>query len=311
MNVNKVLLTGASGFIGRYLCRILNDNNIKIYAIFRSEKSYEKNASSLKNVIPVICDLDEIKILPDLINCDSIDTVYHLAWDGVSGVDRGDHDLQLNNIANTLNLVSVAKTIGCRRFIGVGSTAEYDAYNASIEDGICPNLVSMYGISKLTAQLMTKVMCNAYGLEHVWGIVGNTFGVGDYSNNFINFASKLIMSDDDANFTSGEQNYDFIYVTDVAKALYCIGNSGKDKCSYYIGSGEPRKLKEYIVEIRDIINPNKKLKMGAVPFNGKSSPIEVFDINNITKDTGFLPKISFGVGVKKTVEWLKGENADV
>lgn len=303
--MKNVLVTGASGFIGRHLCDVLNKEGIDTYVVLRNENSYNEDLRKMSNIVPIFCDLNDIDSLSGCLKNISIDTCIHLAWAGVSGKDRGDYNRQLKNIENTLKLITVVKQFGCKRFVGVGSTAEYDSYNSSIEDGMCPNLVSMYGIAKLSTHFMTKMLCNEYGVEHIWGIIGNTYGVGDKSNNFVNFASKLIMSEKEAKFTSGEQNYDFVYITDVAKALFCLGNNGKNKCSYYIGSGEPRKLKEYIFSIRDAINPNKELKLGAITFNGKSADIESYNIDKLKEDTGFIPEVPFEIGIIETVKWLR------
>lgn len=303
--MNNAIITGASGFIGFNLCKILNDKGIKTYAVLRNETSYNDELKSLENITPVICDLNEITSLPRLIPESSVDVLYHLAWEGVSGQDRGNYHIQLKNIESTLELITAVSELNCKRFVGVGSTAEYDAYNACEADGISPDVVSLYGTSKLTTHFMSKILCKSFGIEHIWGNIGNTFGVGDKSDNFINFAFKCILSNDEAKFTAGEQNYDFVYVTDVAEAIYCLGSDGKDKCSYYIGSGSPRQLKEYIVVLRDMLNPEKELKLGAIPYNGISAPIETFGIEKIQEDTGFVPKVSFEDGINNLKAFLK------
>ena len=296
------MVTGANGFIGVNLCRVLNENNVKTYVLLRSEKSYRDELRGMRNMKPIYVDLDDVSKLSELMENNSIGTVFHLAWSGVSGSDRGDYDIQIRNINQTLKLIDSVKKIGCKRFIGIGSTAEYDSLNASMLDGKCPNRVGMYGASKVSTHLMSKILCNSLEMEHVWGIIGNTYGVGDRSNNFINYASQLILSDEEAKFTSGEQNYDFVYVTDVAEALYCLGEKGKDKFSYYIGSGNPRKLKDYIISIRDVLNPSKEIKLGAVPFNGVSADINSFNIERLKNDTGYKPRVCFEEGIKLLFE---------
>lgn len=299
------IVTGASGFIGRHLCELLSENDVKTYIILRSKDSYKDELRRLSNCIPVYCDLSEIDMLSSLIKEAKIDVLYHLAWGGISGVSRGDYNLQIKNIEYTMKVIEAVSVLNCDRFVGVGTTAEYDAYNACHEDGISPNLVSLYGTAKISAHFMSKVFCNSIGMQHVWMYLGNTYGRNDEGNNFINYATKLILSEEEAKFTSGEQYYDFVYVSDVAQGLYCAGEKGRDKRSYYIGSGKPRKLREYIIELRNLINPEKELMLGAIPFNGISSKLSDFDIGKIQSDTGFIPKVSFSDGIKDTVAWIK------
>ena len=84
-----------------------------------------------------------------------------------------------------------------------------------------------------------------------------------------------------------------------------LGEKGRDKCGYYIGSGSPGKLKEYIITIRNTINPEKELKLGAVPYHGVSADIESFSIEKIKNDTGFEPGVKFEEGIVRTAEWLR------
>lgn len=302
--MKRILITGASGFIGMHLCQILDEEGYKLYAILRSENSYRPELQRLKSLIPIYCDLRNIKNLLCLMSDISVDTVIHLAWQGVSGNDRSNYRMQLENVECTMNLITVAKKLGCNRFVGIGSTAEFDAYNASIRDGFCPNLVSIYGTAKLAAHFISKSICNTYGIEHIWGILGNTYGRGDCSNNFINYCTKLLMHGGEAKFTTGEQFYDFIYVTDAVRALAKLTEYGKDKYSYYIGSGEPKRLKEYITMIRDIVNPKMEVSLGTIPHNGISSDADSFSIEKLVADTGYVPKVPFKDGIKRTIEWL-------
>ena len=103
---------------------------------------------------------------------------------------------------------------------------------------------------------MTKAECTKLGIEHIWGYLSNTYGVGNTTNNFVNMAARIMLEGKKATFTSGEQMYDFMYITDTVKAIFAITEKGKSNTAYYLGSGKQRKLKEYIRMIRDTINPD-------------------------------------------------------
>ena len=303
--MNTVIVTGANGFIGTWLCKALNEKGVKTYAVLRSEESYVDELKALEHCIPVFCDMEHVEGLKDLISETEIDVLYHLAWGGVSGANRGDYHLQLKNVEQTMDVIRVASQMNCKRFVGTGSTAEYDAYNACREDGLSPELVSLYGTTKITAHFMSKTLCKSLGMEHVWAYVGNTYGCENMGSNFISFAAKQILSQDDAKFTAGEQNYDFVHVSDIAEGLYCVGERGKDKYAYYVGSGHPRKLKEYVIALRDALNPTKELLLGAIPFHGRSAELSDFDVTKIHEDTGYEAKVSFEEGARRIAEYHK------
>ena len=306
--MKSILLTGGQGFIGSNLLEILVESGFEIYVLMRQKKNVFSLLQNNGHIHPVYCDLRDIHALPQILNSVRLDIVIHLAWDGVSGDNRSDYEMQIRNIEFTIQLLNAVRKLECKRFIGIGSTAEWDAYTACVKDATSPNLVSIYGITKMSAHFISKTLCSAYGIEHVWGIIGNTYGVGDNSNNFVNYAIKLMLSCDEAKFTSGEQYYDFVYVTDVARALVCLVNHGKNLCCYYIGSGAPRRLKEYIYFIRNVFNPQKELHLGAVIYNGISADIDSFSIKKISNDTGFKPQISFEDGIEMIKNNLKSRS---
>jgi nucleoside-diphosphate-sugar epimerase len=108
-----------------------------------------------------------------------------------------------------------------------------------------------------------------------------------------------------ASFTSGEQLYDFVHISDAVKGIMAVEQKGKKNTAYYIGSNKPRKLKEFISIIRDTIDPSIILYLGELPYNGRSLSLEEYDISKLTADTGYEPKVNFEDGIKTTIEWLR------
>ncbi len=301
--MKKAIVTGANGFIGKNLVNELIQNDVEVIAVDRKGANW----SNLPNekVTKVECDLADISELPHKIKDRDIDCLIHLAWAGVSGADRGDYSLQLKNAQYTCDMVKAASDMNIKRFAGAGTLAQLDGLNYIGKDGSTPNLVSCYGSAKTAAQFMSKALADSLGIEHIWCYISNIYGIGDMSNNFINFACKKLLNGERASFTAGEQNYDFVYVTDTIKGLYLCAQNGKPNHSYYIGSGHARKLKEYISIIKNEIDRNIPLYLGEVPFNGISLPIETFSCEHITADTGYIPTVDFETGIQKTIRWLK------
>jgi len=106
-------------------------------------------------------------------------------------------------------------------------------------------------------------------------------------------------------FTAATQNYDFVYVSDVAKAFYLVAEKGKPFCEYMIGSGNARPLKEFILEMVAACGPESKPLFGDVPFTGTNMSLSTFGIEAIKNDCGFTPDVSFAEGTKMTMDWLK------
>ena len=298
----KILVTGACGFVGRHLLNVLVDNGINIIAI---DKVITPELRNLSRVKVLQCDLDHIEMLPLLIDDRDIDCCIHLAWQGANGNARGDTELQLQNVYRTIDLCKVLPQLGIGRFVGIGTLAEKDTDYYIPTDGATPNKVACYGVAKMTAQYMSKIVCTQLKIEHIWCQLSNLYGVGDRTTNFINFASRLMIEGRRASFTAGEQMYDFVYITDAVNGIYRAAKNGHSNTAYYVGSGHPKKLKKYIMQIRDEVNPDIPLYLGEVPFNGVCLPDEAYDCSKLMKDTGYCAEVSFEKGIKKTILWLK------
>ena len=104
------------------------------------------------------------------------------------------------------------------------------------------------------------------------------------------------------------QNYDFIHISDTANAFYLIGEKGIDGSNYIVGSGIVKPLREYLQQISDIANRlnNSQISLGfgKIKSNVIFLPAESFSIDNLCKDTGYKPCISFEQGIADTAKWI-------
>ena len=299
--MKKALVTGANGFIGKALVGELINQKVEVIALDREDLGIFPDTRF------AVCDLRNCEAMPSLISDRDIDTVFHLAWGGASGDLRADYAMQLENVKMTCDMVNTAAKMNIKKFVGAGTLAQYDCLAYVGEDNSVPSPVSCYGTAKIAAQYMSKAAANKAGIEHVWCIISNLYGVGDTTNNFINFAAKKLLNGERASFTAAEQNYDFVYITDIIQGIYLCGENGKNNNSYYIGSGNARPLKEFIEIMRNAIDSGIPLYLGEVEFKGRSLPPEAFDCRHITNDTGYVPKVRFEDGIVDTIKWLKGE----
>lgn len=307
--MKTAIVTGANGFVGSALCRALSKAGMEIFAVIKDEQEDVSAISGLPGLHIIYCDMDCLNQLPSKISGKS-DVFYHLAWAGSTGSARADYKLQLKNVHWAMEAVNAAGQIGCKRFVGAGTLAEHDVNAYTPLDGSTPNAVSCYGVAKIAAHYMSKAECVRLGIDHIWAYLSNTYGVGNYTSNFVNFASKVMITGKPADFTAGEQMYDFVYIDDIAQGLLCVGRDGRKNCAYYIGSTKPAKLKEFIQAIRDEIDPSIQLNLGAVPFNGVAHPENIFDCSQLVEDTGYCARVSFPEGIKITVRWLREQIAE-
>lgn len=300
--MKKAVVTGANGFVGTHLVKELANAGYEVTAILKEGTPDEQIRPYVANIC--LCDLSDLASLPARIT-HGYDSFYHLAWVGSAGAGRADFALQLKNVEYTCDAVAAAAQLGCARFIGAGSIMEDESNQFIPTDGAKPGGPYMYSIAKLTAHYMAKTLANQLGIDFCWGKISNAYGPGDTTGRFVCFLVRNLLEGKDCDLTAGTQTYDFLYVSEVARAFRYIGEAGVSFHHYYIGSLSPRPLWEYVTLARDAINPSVQLRFGAVPFNGFSLGAECFDATPLQRDTGFQNKVPFEEGIVQYAEWLR------
>lgn len=305
--MKKVIITGANGFIGTALCRELSQQGADVIAVVRNNEEDISAISDIPNIKIVYCDLSGFKDLGKYIPARGIDAVYHLAWVGTAGPLRGDADVQMNNIQYTCDTVKACAALECKRFIFASSIMEYEI-GALMETDEKPGINTLYSSAKLAADYMARTIANSLGIAYIKAVISNVYGPGERSPRLINSSIRKLLAGEHCAFSLGEQIYDFVYITDAAKAFTAIGEKGIANKAYYIGSLSPRPLKDFLCEMRDQVDPGIEIGLGEIPYNGISLTYNEFDIYAVRNDTAFTPLVSFAEGIKNTIDWIKGES---
>ena len=300
--MKTAVVTGANGFVGSAVVNELLSNNYKVYAVVRN--NHADRLSDLDNVEIVNCELSDIDRLPGQIT-EKCDVFYHFAWSGSAGKDRANTRLQLDNVQWSVESIRAAKKLGCSRFVFAGSIVEKECLAAAYTGGNRPGLGYIYGGGKVAAHILCSSVAVAEGIDLLWGEITNAYGVGEVSPRLVNSTIRKCIAGVSPEFTAGTQNYDFVYIDDVARAFRLIGENGKPFTSYVIGSSAAKPLKEFLLEMKDAIAPELPFKFGDVPFTGIDLPLSDFDCRKTEEDTGFKAGISFAEGCRRTFEWWK------
>lgn len=282
-----VVITGANGFIGRNLIRRLLKEECYIYAVDISHK--ESIFTGNKNIELIECSLDNISHLTDLISAHEIDVFYHFAWDGSTGAARGDYNKQLKNVQYTCDAALVSKNLNSKRFITTGSISERIVNDALANNYLSQNIV--YAIAKNTAHNILNIICNKNDIPYCWVQLSNIFGGDNKNGNLISYTLEEIKKGNVPEYGPCDQPYDFLYIKDTIEALVKIGFAQHCRNAYFIGSGKPRVLREYLDEISRKLN--KPIGIGVKPSDGVIYKKEWFDTVHLKNDLDYTPQYSF------------------
>ncbi len=302
--MKKAIVTGANGFIGKTLVRALLANEYEVVALdIRFDEELESNPSV--TCVDVLG--KEVAALKENIPEAEYDCFFHLAWVGTSGPARADYEVQLNNVKLACDYILLCKEIGCRRVVYASSINEMETYEYLQSDDIQPAGGYIYGTGKLAAHLMGETVACLNGVEFVPVIITNIYGVGEKSARMIYTSINKLVHKEHCSFTAGYQTYDFIYITDAINSIIAVAEKGKAFNRYYIGSGEPKPLREFLIEMKNIVDPEAEIGLGDVPFKGVDISYSQFDLKKVEEDTGYKNQIPFAEGIRMTAEYIRGE----
>lgn len=300
-----IVVTGAGGFLGKFVAEFFAEKEVKVFAVLKADSPKKIKQ---KFMIPIYCNMEEYEKLPILIN-KKVDVFFHFAWAGTSGEGRGKYSQQLDNIQYTCKAVEAAAKLNCKKFIYAGSIMEYEIMQKmEKENQTIFKENDIYSVGKLAADVMAREAAKRNQMEYISAVISNIYGPGEKSLRFLNTTVKKLLKNEKIQFSSGQQEYDFIYISDAAEAFYLIAEKGQAG-SYYIGNSKCHCLKDYIFTMIKITKSESEYS-----FSVKYRPEEYLDYSRLftgkmEKEFGFIPKVSFEAGVNRTIEWIKrGEN---
>lgn len=267
----KAFVTGASGFVGSYLVKVLIDEGHEVLCLKRPSS----NLSKLDDYVSKVRWVDNTDNWKESLVAFQPDIIYHLAWDGVTAKERSVWQKQIGNIIFQQELLDATLAAGSKKYVGIGSQAEYGNFKNKIDESypVCP--MSAYAAAKVAALDIVRAFCDINQIEWYWFRLFPLFGPHESDQWLIPSLIKNIFTQESMDFTPGEQKLPYLYVGECAKAIKAAitvdGHSGV----YNICSDNPLALKELVARIRDKVRPDFKLNFGAFPYRyGQSMYME-------------------------------------
>ena len=302
-NHKKVIISGANGFIGSWLCKEYSDQGYEVYAIVRNRQADVSGIELLPKLKIIYCDLSNIDNLPNLIEVKDFDAFIHLAWNGAGGKKRADYTIQINNIKYTCDTILAAKKLGCKKIVFSGTISEMFANNLLENEYESENL--LYAVAKNTTHKFIDTICKQINIDYMWIRFANIYGPESKNGNIVEYAIRKILNGDYAEFSSGTQPYDLLYVKDLVRGIVKLTTIRKHKKIYYIGSGNGNSLKDYLFKIGDIMEAKDKIRLGYKSDDGLVYQNDWFEISNFINDTNFKFEYTFEDGIRETIDWIR------
>jgi len=295
----KILLTGATGFLGSHIAENLLAYNFELILTKRENSSLSNCQSFISNVKWVDTDSDSwiesvIEFNPTII--------IHAAWNGVSSSSRDDWKNQLSNIDFMYSLLKIAESCKINKFISLGSQAEYGQIEGKITEDYPVNPTSSYGAVKLATLELLKSFCTDKNIDWYWLRVFSVFGERENERWLIpSMIKKMLSESTEMDFTLGEQKYAYLYVADFSAAIKKVVLNKAPSGIYNLSADNALCLKDVLIMIRDMVKPSFILNFGTLPYRPNQSMLIEGDASKFNQTFGTIDASDFSIKLEQVV----------
>jgi nucleoside-diphosphate-sugar epimerase len=299
----RVLLTGATGFIGSHVTRHLLDQGHDVHVLLRESSDRWRITDLLDRVkvlhggLPLTSDTSaEIARLEPQV-------CVHAAWFATPG-EYLHSERNLDHVGASLGLARALAQTGCSRFVGLGTCFEYDTRLGYLSEGATPTRpASLYAASKLSTGLILERFGDNVGMDIAWARIFYQYGPYEDRRRLVPSVIRALLAGDEARVTRGEQVRDFLHIKDVAGALCAVALSDL-RGPVNIGSGSPVTVRQVVNQIGALLGRQELVSLGALPY-GPGDPMFVCADTSRLSDTGFTPSFGLRDGLADTIDWWR------
>ncbi len=297
-----ILVTGVTGFLGSHIAEALLKNGYQIIATRRKNSDLQRCKEFTDRLTWI--DVDDEAWQQKLIDLRPAQVI-HAAWSGVENKDRDDWETQKQNLFFLQELLSIARQAGTKKFIGLGSQAEYGQLNKKVNEQDDLNTTDAYSTYKILCSQLLKRFSALNALDWYWLRVFSVFGERENESWLLpSVISNIINKKPYMEFSGGEQQYAYLYARDFAMGILKVIEANENKSGCYNLSGENcLKLTSIISQVRDKIDPNVELRFGSLPYRTNQSMVVCGNMTLFNKTFGPLPQTPLEESIDQTIRF--------
>lgn len=298
--MNRVLVTGGSGFIGQHVLPRLAAQGFEVHStVYRRRDALPQNNCQWHQM-----DLLDTTKIAELVKKIQPTHLLHLAWDTTPGT----YWHSLNNfqwVQSSLELLQCFHRMGGIRAVFAGTGFEYDTAYGYCKEGLTPiQPNTTYGLCKASLQQLVNQFAQETQLSCAWGRVFFLYGPQEGERRLVAAVIRSLLQQQPAKCSHGNQIRDFLYVKDVANALVMLLES-QIQGPVNIASGKPLALKDLILRIAALLEAPHLIQLGAIPAMPNEPPLQVANIDRLTQEVQWQPQYEGDQGLLETIEWWK------
>lgn len=297
----KVIVTGATSFLGRYIVSELESRGAEVYAIIRPESKSKMLFENNPSVTTVLTNMDNVEEWKKTIV--SADYFIHLGWDGIGADGRANTTIQEKNLKDAIGCFYGAADLGCKAFLFAGSQAEYGPQTETISESTKCNPVTEYGRFKLKVSEKLLAIDNI-DMKYYHTRIFSVYGEGDHKWALVPDCIRTLCGKGEMKLSSCKQFWNYMYATDAAYAICQLLLSQAKSGIYNIASTDTRPLYEFVEQIHLLCGHKGSLRFGE--YNPSEKPANLRpSIEALEKAVGVIPHTPFEAAIERMVDLYK------
>ena len=326
----RVIVTGATSFIGRAVTKELLAGGHHVFAVVRpdspglpqlemlapeAEGKSGRKGECLTFLPFALKDIRKLESCPALVPSSALkshsapkgmaELWLHLGWEGAGSANRQDPHVQARNIGYALDSLHTAARLGCARVLFCGSQAEYGIVDGIMGEEILCHPVSEYGKDKLEVCRRAGEDAKALGIDYIHARIFSVYGPGDHPWSLVSTCLDTFLKGGRMELGACTQQWNFLHVRDAARALTGLLLAKVPAGVYNVAGEDTRPLKSYIEQMHRLCGEKGTYEYGKRPPNAEGVVSLVPDIRKLKEAAGFAQEISFEDGIREMIGLYK------
>ncbi|MGO9607082.1 MAG: NAD-dependent epimerase/dehydratase family protein [Candidatus Binataceae bacterium] len=297
--IKRVLLTGASGFIGRHCMAPLCAAGYEVHAVSSRDRSPKCAEAKWHRA-----DLLDRSQVEQLVRRIKPTDLLHFAWYAIPGKYTTSSE-NLRWCQSTLELLYAFAENGGKRAVFAGTCFEYDSRYGFCNEELTPSRPStLYGVCKNSTREVVAGFSRQFGISAAWGRIFYLYGPHEPEARLVPAVILALLRGQNAPCGHGRQVRDFLHVEDTASAFVSLLKSELEG-TVNIASGDPITIRSLVGHIAGLLNSRNKIEFGAIPAAPNDPPFLVADTRRLREEVGWQPKTNLERGLEDTINWWR------